>query len=41
MHAGQQIPFKYSLHIIEYEGGPLLYKEFLGISGKDPRRDIN
>lgn len=36
----QQIPFQYSLHIIEYEGGPLLHKEFLGISGKDPRRDI-
>ena len=36
----QQIPFQYSLHIIEYEGGPLLHKEFLGISGQDPRRDI-
>lgn len=36
----QQIPFQYSLHIIEKEGGPLLHKEFLGISGKDPRRDI-
>lgn len=36
----QQIPFQYSLHIIEREGGPLIHKEFLGISGKDPRRDI-
>ena len=36
----QQIPFQYSLHIIEKEGGPLLHKEFLGISGQDPRRDI-
>ena len=36
----QQIPFQYSLHIIEYEGGPLLHKEFLGISGQDPRRAI-
>ena len=36
----QQIPFQYSLHIIEYEDGPLLHKEFLGISGQDPRRDI-
>ena len=36
----QQIPFQYSLHIIESEGGPLLHREFLGISGKDPRRDI-
>ena len=36
----QQIPFQYSLHIIEYEGGPLLHKEFLGVSGQDPRRDI-
>jgi hypothetical protein len=36
----QQIPFQYSLHIIEYEGGPLIHKEFLGTSGQDPRRDI-
>ena len=36
----QQVPFQYSLHIIEHEGGPLLHKEFLGISGQDPRRDI-
>ena len=36
----QHIPFQYSLHIIEREDGPLLHKEFLGISGQDPRRDI-
>ena len=36
----QQIPFQYSLHIIKDEGGPLIHKEFLGVSGKDPRRDI-
>ena len=36
----QQVPFQYSLHIIEHEGGPLLHKEFLGVSGQDPRRDI-
>ena len=36
----QQIPFQYSLHYIEYEGGPLLHKEFLAESGTDPRRTI-
>ena len=36
----QQIPFQYSLHYIEYEGGPLLHKEFLAESGTDPRRLI-
>ncbi len=36
----QQIPFQYSLHYIEYEGGPLLHKEFLAQSGKDPCRAI-
>lgn len=36
----QQIPFQYSLHYIEREGGPLLHKEFLAESGKDPRRAI-
>ncbi|MGN0450999.1 MAG: DUF2779 domain-containing protein [Acutalibacteraceae bacterium] len=35
-----QIPFQYSLHYIEYEGGPLLHKEFLAESGTDPRRRI-
>ena len=35
-----QIPFQYSLHYIETEGGDLLHKEFLAESGTDPRRDI-
>lgn len=35
-----QIPFQYSLHYIEYEGGPLLHKEFLAESGTDPRRAV-
>ena len=36
----QQIPFQYSLHYIEKEGGELKHEEFLGISGEDPRRSI-
>lgn len=36
----QQITFQYSLHIIEYEGGPLIHKEHLGISGTDTRRAL-
>lgn len=36
----QQIPFQYSLHYIEKEGGDLKHKEFLGISGQDPRRPL-
>ena len=36
----QQIPFQYSLHYIETEGGPLLHKEFLAESGPDPRRAV-
>ncbi len=36
----QQIPFQYSLHYMEEYGGELKHKEFLGISGQDPRRDI-
>ena len=35
-----QIPFQYSLHYIEYEGGPLLHKEFLAESGENPLRAI-
>ena len=35
-----QIPFQYSLHYIEKEGGELLHKEFLAESGTDPRRAI-
>lgn len=36
----QQVTFQYSLHYIEHEGGELLHKEFLGESGKDPRRAL-
>lgn len=39
-HPYAQIPFQYSLHYIEHEGGPLLHKEFLAESGTDPRRAI-
>lgn len=35
-----QIPFQYSLHYIEEEGGELKHKEFLAESGTDPRRAI-
>lgn len=36
----EQIPFQYSLHYIEREGGELLHKEFLAESGVDPKRGI-
>lgn len=36
----QQIPFQYSLHYIEREGGELKHKEFLAESGKNPLRDL-
>lgn len=36
----EQIPFQYSLHYIESENGELNHKEFLGVSGEDPRRAI-
>ena len=36
----QQITFQYSLHIIEKEGGELIHKEHLGISGSDTRRAL-
>ena len=35
-----QIPFQYSLHYIEYEGGPLLHREFLAEPEEDPRRRL-
>lgn len=35
-----QIPFQYSLHYIEEEGGELKHKEFLAESGTDPRRAL-
>jgi len=36
----EQVPFQYSLHYIEREGGELKHREFLGESGTDPRRAI-
>jgi len=36
----QQIPFQYSLHYIEKEDGEIKHKEFLAVSGEDPRRGI-
>jgi hypothetical protein len=39
-HPFQQIVFQYSLHYIEYEGGPLMHKEFLAYPGEDPRRAL-
>ncbi len=35
-----QIPFQYSLHFIEKEGGELKHTEFLAEAGKDPRRKL-
>jgi len=35
-----QIPFQYSLHWIEREGGPLMHREFLAEPGTDPRRAL-
>ncbi|MBO5224257.1 MAG: DUF2779 domain-containing protein [Clostridia bacterium] len=39
-HCYQQVPFQYSLHYIEREGGEVLHKEFLAQSGVDPREEI-
>ena len=39
-HPYQQITFQYSLHYIEGENGELKHKEFLGVSGEDPRRAL-
>ena len=36
----QQIPFQYSLHWIEEEGGELKHTDFLGDSRLDPRRSL-
>lgn len=40
LHPYQQVPFQYSLHYIEHEGGEIKHKEFLGESGTDPRRAL-
>lgn len=39
-HPYQQIPFQYSLHWIENEGGELRHTEFLGNGVDDPRRAL-
>lgn len=39
-HPYDQIPFQYSLHYLESPDGELKHKEFLAISGEDPRRAI-
>lgn len=36
----QQIPFQYSLHILEDEHSSLKHREFLAVEGTDPRRDL-
>lgn len=36
----EQIPFQYSLHYIEHEGGELKHVEFLAEAGVDPRREL-
>ncbi len=38
--AFDQIPFQYSLHYVEREGGEVLHREFLAESGPDPRRAL-
>ena len=35
-----QVPFQYSLHYIEYEGGELQHREYLGEPEIDPRREL-
>lgn len=39
-HPYQQIPFQYSLHWVEEEGGELHHTEFLGNGVDDPRRAL-
>ena len=39
-HPYEQIPFQYSLHCVEHEGGEVLHREFLAESGPDPRRAV-
>lgn len=34
------IPFQYSLHCVREPGGEVEHREFLGVSGEDPRRPI-
>ena len=39
-HPYSQVPFQYSLHYIEKEGGEIMHKEFLAQSGTDPRYEL-
>ncbi len=39
-HPFDQVPTQYSLHFIEYAGGPLHHREFLAKEGVDPRRSL-
>ena len=39
-HSYQQIPFQYSLHILEGIGGKIEHREFLGEPEADPRRTL-
>ncbi len=36
----QQVPYQYSLHRIEHEGGPLKHSEYLAPAGTDPREGL-
>ncbi|MCD8307979.1 MAG: DUF2779 domain-containing protein [Clostridia bacterium] len=36
----QQVPFQYSLHILESENAPLVHREFLADENEDPRRAV-
>ena len=36
----QQVPFQYSLHILEREGGKLKHCEYLALPNVDPRREL-
>ena len=40
IHPYMQVPFQYSLHYIEHEGGELKHKEFLARAGEDSRREL-
>lgn len=36
----QQVPFQYSLHYYDREGGTLQHKDYIDLSGNDPRRGL-
>ncbi|MBQ7836088.1 MAG: DUF2779 domain-containing protein [Clostridia bacterium] len=40
MHPFSQVPFQYSLHIIENEGGPVMHREYLARGESDPREEL-